>query len=110
MWLDRALHDVRFALRVLRKSPLFTGVTIGSLAIGIGANAAVFSLIDAILFRAMPVRHPEQLRLVFWAGEPKLPMGNFAGYATRTRGIEAQSSFPFPAYRRLADCAPVVCA
>ncbi len=57
------LEDVRYALRGLRKSPLFTIVALASLAIGIGANTAVFSLMDQALLRSLPVKHPEELVL-----------------------------------------------
>jgi predicted permease len=54
-------RDIRFSVRVLRKSPFFTAVVVLTLALGIGANTAIFSLIDAILLRSLPVRHPEEL-------------------------------------------------
>ncbi|MBS1855205.1 MAG: ABC transporter permease [Acidobacteria bacterium] len=54
-------RDLRFSFRVLRKSPLFTAVVVLTLALGIGANTAIFSLIDAILLRSLPVGHPEEL-------------------------------------------------
>ena len=54
-------HDVRFALRLMKKSPGFTAVVVISLALGIGANTAIFSLINAIMIRQMPVERPEQL-------------------------------------------------
>ncbi|HEX4170821.1 MAG TPA: permease prefix domain 1-containing protein, partial [Bryobacteraceae bacterium] len=58
-------RDLRYAVRMLRKSPVFTAVAILSLALGIGANTAIFSLIDELLLRPLPVPHPEQLRSVF---------------------------------------------
>src|SRR5215813_9346715 len=58
------LQDLRFALRTLRKSPLFTGIAIFSLALGIGANTAIFSLIDQIILQLLPVRNPEELVLL----------------------------------------------
>ncbi len=59
--LDAILQDVRYALRALRSSPGFAAVAILSLALGIGANTAIFSLIDSLLLKALPVSHPEQL-------------------------------------------------
>jgi putative ABC transport system permease protein len=55
------MNDIRFALRILRKSPAFTAVAVVSLALGIGANTAIFSLIDQVMLRLLPVRHPDEL-------------------------------------------------
>src|SRR5437660_7799050 len=55
-WLDDALRDARYAARSLARSPGFTITAIASLAIGIGASAAIFSLLDQVLFRLLPVK------------------------------------------------------
>ena len=60
-WLDRLPQDLRYTGRTLRRAPGFTAVAILSLALGIGANTAIFSLINAILLRSLPVHAPEQL-------------------------------------------------
>ena len=60
-WADHAVRDVRYASRVLRRSPIFTAVAILSLALGIGANAAIFQLIDTLQFRALGVDRPQEL-------------------------------------------------
>ena len=60
-WLENLWADLRFALHQLRKSPGYTLTAILTLAIGIGANAAIFTLIDDIMLRSLPVSHPEQL-------------------------------------------------
>ena len=54
-------QDIRYAARSLRASPAFSTVAILSLALGIGANTAIFSLIDAVILRSLPVQHPEEL-------------------------------------------------
>src|SRR5271169_1473299 len=56
--------DVRFAARMLRKSPAFALVAIVSLALVVGANTAIFGLIDGVMLRMLPVSHPEQLMFV----------------------------------------------
>jgi predicted permease len=60
-WLETCFADIRYALRALRRSPAFALVAILSLALGIGANTAIFSLINAVMLKSLPVVHPEQL-------------------------------------------------
>ena len=60
-WLDNLWRDVRYAVRVLTRQPAFTAVTVLSLGLGIGANAAIYSLIDRVLWRQLPVHEPERL-------------------------------------------------
>ncbi len=82
-WLGDFLRDSRHGARLLAKSPLFTTAAILSLALGIGANTAIFSLIDAVMLRMMPVHEPE--RLV-----------QFVKY----RETDRRGSFSYPLYRR----------
>jgi predicted permease len=69
MLLDALLQDLRYSLRTLRSSPGFAAVAILSLALGIGANTAIFSLIDAVMLKYLPVSHPEELLQVTGAGQ-----------------------------------------
>jgi predicted permease len=62
-------QDARFGVRLLRRQPVFTSIAVASLAIGIGLNSTIFTIVDALLFRQMPVRSAETLVTVFTTGE-----------------------------------------
>ena len=72
----RLFLDLRFAVRNLARSPVFTAVAVASLALGIGANTAIFTLVDQLLLRLLPVRDPQQLVMI-WTTGPH--MGNNRG-------------------------------
>jgi putative ABC transport system permease protein len=71
-WLENVWQDIRLAARGLRKSPAFLAVVVLSLALGIGANSTIYSVIDTLLYRPLPFEHPEQL-LVIWETDPEHP-------------------------------------
>ena len=85
-WLDEFLKDSGFAIRQLRKAPGFTAVAVLSLALGIGANTAIFTLIESTLLRPIPAKHAEQLRLLTWLGRGGGWVAPNLGYMSPTFG------------------------
>src|SRR5260221_13845142 len=62
--MQTVIQDMKFALRVFRTSPLFTAVVILTLALGIGANTAIFSIVNGVLLRSLPFRDPDRLQRI----------------------------------------------
>ncbi len=93
--MQTALQEIKYALRQLRKSPVFALVAVATLALGIGANTSVFTLLDQALLRSLPVNHPEELvRLRFTGDGP--------GH-TNSYGGDDKDFFSYPMYRDLRD-------
>jgi putative ABC transport system permease protein len=89
------MQELRYALRQLRKAPVFTAVAVLTLALGIGANTAIFTLLDQALIRSLPVSHPEQLVRLRFTGESP-------GH-TNSYGGDDNDFFSHPMYRDLRD-------
>ena len=88
-------QELRYAVRQLRKAPVFTLVAVVTLALGIGANTAVFTLLDQALLRALPVSHPEQLVRLQFTGSTRGHFNSFGG--------DDHDYFSYPMYRDLRD-------
>jgi hypothetical protein len=97
-------HDLRYGLQMLVKHPGFTAVAVLTIALGVGANTALFTVVDAVLLKELPVKNPDQLLLfkASWNGE-KFSPGGFNGSNRRDRatGLTVGTSFPIQTLTRL---------
>jgi predicted permease len=91
--MNNLLQDLKYALRQLRKSPGFAAVAILTLALGIGANTAIFTVVNALLLKMLPVKDPQQLVVV---GDP-------AAANSRSNGTPRADIFSYPLYKELRD-------
>ena len=108
VWLEQTLKDLRYALRGMRRKPGFALTAILSLALGIGANTAVFSLIDAVVLKSLPVRDPQQLRVLNWLRPKNPPVNQHSGYfvTDASSGRLMSGSFSYPVFRAIGDSVP----
>ena len=85
MFWEQVVQDLRYAVRMMAAHPLFTGMAALSLALGIGANTAIYSFMDAILMRALPVRDPDSLVVLNWHSKGHPPVAHsFSGSSRST--------------------------
>lgn len=93
--MNHFLHDIRYAVRQLRRSPGFAVTVIVTLALGIGANTAIFTIFDQVLLRMLPVQRPKELVRFEWKGSFDGSMSGFGG--------DSGNYFSYPMYKDLRD-------
>ncbi|MGA2046227.1 MAG: ABC transporter permease [Terracidiphilus sp.] len=102
-WLASVLQDVRYGFRMMARSPAFTVVAVASLALGIGANTAIFTLAKSALIDALAVAHPNELRLLALVqGNPsEIPHDSWGNFYTDPQGRTIVASFSYRAYEQM---------
>jgi putative ABC transport system permease protein len=113
-WIEDFLQDVRYGLRMLVKNPGFTAVAVVTLALGIGANTAVFSLLDTILLRPLPYRDPEQLVVVSetvpqMGGDTEIGVaaGEYLDYRDRSRSFVQAAAYEAAGFNLTGEGTPL---
>jgi predicted permease len=100
---DTVVQDLRYGARLLGRSPIFTVVAVLSLAIGVAASAAVFSVADAVLLRKLPVQDPDALVTFKWLAGPEPPLDSLSGNSSQTQSESASTSFSLAAFEAIRD-------
>ena len=98
-------QDIRYTFRSMAGSKLFTGMAILSLALGIGANTAIYSFMDGVMLRALPVQHSERLVILNWRAKSDAPVvhSHWGSDYDEPGGGRTSPNFPYPAFELLRD-------
>jgi predicted permease len=96
-FIESFARDLRYGLRMLRRTPLFTAVAMITLAIGIGANTTVFTFVDNILLRSLPVHEPQQIDALNWGGLANMSFPNYLDFRDRNTVFSGLVAYHFVA-------------
>jgi predicted permease len=109
-YIENFLQDVRYGLRQLRRSPGFTAVAVLTLALGIGANTAIFTLIDAVMLKTLPVGRPGELVILKWTARdwPKADGYSAWGPCPHPANTPSGCSFPYSAFQQFHSASHVL--
>ena len=103
--MNNLVQDLRYGFRMLLKQKALTAVALLSLALGIGANTALFSIVDAMLLKMLPVKEPERLVLFKFMAPQDFSVGSYngSGHKDEATGLQVKTSFPYQAYQRMRE-------
>src|SRR5215210_6521847 len=95
--------DLRYGLHLLAKNRGFTVIAVLTIALGVGANTALFSVVDAVLLKKLQVQNPDQLVLFTTVANKEFSPGNYSGSTNKdeTSGLMVRTSFPYLTFTRL---------
>jgi len=101
--MNTLFRDLRYGVQMLLKNPGFSMIAILTLALGVGANTALFSVVDEILLKKLPVKDPDHLALLTWTSSKDFSPGSYTGSGSRdpVTGLNVRTSFAYSSYQRM---------